>query len=163
MFLDCSRNTHPQTHTHSLILLRSPNPVPGSTSCWRTSHPSSNLFWHRDPRSSRPQRTTHQALSLRRAGPLSSNPVAEGPTCLLGSWPSVWWSSFTDRAFISVLFCLPPSLPVFLSAFISLSFPITPFMHSSIHSRFCLCNPFSSPLALSNLSSVFCPHSSGFL
>lgn len=69
---------------------------------------------------------------------------------------------FPNRAFISVCFCLPLSLP--LSIF--LSFPITPVRHSSIRSCIqfwlCLCDPFSPPLALGNFSSVFCHYSFGF-
>lgn len=70
------------------------------------------------------------------------------------------WSSFP---FISVCFRLPLSLPLP----IFLSFPGTPVRHSPIHLciqfGLCLGNPFSPPLALGNLSSVFCHYSFGFL
>lgn len=129
MFLDCSRNTHPQIHTHSLSLLGSPNTVPGSTLCWRTS------IWPQTSRAQGPEVTVDLREPLTRlfhSGGRASIFYARGrnrPASSEAGHLPMWLSSFLEQG---LRFCL--LLSSCFPAFVYL--PLFPY-HSSqtfIHS-----------------------------
>lgn len=106
------------TRTDSLLLLRPLNTVPGSTDCWRTSHLVSTLLWHRDLRSqlipgnhspgSLTQECEGSVFDPSGRNRLVSSDIGHVCRCLHS----------LVGAFISVLFCLPSSLPVSFCVFV---------------------------------------------
>lgn len=130
MFLDCSRNIHPvlKYAPSGLTPLKPPNTMPGSTSCWKTSHPATRPLWHRDLRSLLIPPPEAHSLSLVTGTHLPPRKPAIDlvvPIYRVG------------HSFLSCSVC-PPSRPVSLSSvFILLSFPITSFVRLFIRSFIC--------------------------